>query len=80
MRGLLLLRTPITTLAGDEDEETPAPDVQEWKRLTSGPFQSVRFPGDHFFIRHNEASIVDLIRDELSAGFNSIPSAVGSRG
>src|ERR1700737_2331992 len=80
MRGLQLLRAPITTLAGDEDEEIPAPDVQEWQRLTSGPFHSVRFPGDHFFIRHNEASIVDLIRDELSSGLNPVLSAaVGSR-
>ena len=76
MRQLQLLRTPITTLAGIEDEEIPAPDVQEWKRLTSGSFHSVQFPGDHFFIRRNEASIVHLIRDELSSGFNPTPSAV----
>jgi medium-chain acyl-[acyl-carrier-protein] hydrolase len=81
MRGLQLLRAPITALAGNEDEETPASDVQEWKRLTSGPFHSARFPGDHFFIRPNEASIVDLIRAELSSGVHPIPSAaIGSRG
>jgi medium-chain acyl-[acyl-carrier-protein] hydrolase len=79
MRRLQLLQAPITTLAGDKDDEITASDVQEWKRLTSGPFHSVRFPGDHFFIRPNEASIVALILDELSTALNPISSAaVGS--
>lgn len=62
----LLLRAPITTLAGLEDEEITEPDVRAWKQLTSGAFRCLWFPGDHFYIRENMTSIVNAISDELS--------------
>jgi medium-chain acyl-[acyl-carrier-protein] hydrolase len=60
-----ILRTSITALYGDKDEDVLEQDVNAWRRLTSNAFHSLEFPGDHFFINENEIAVVDVIAEEL---------------
>jgi surfactin synthase thioesterase subunit len=45
-----LLSTPVTALSGEQDESTTAADMLLWKRATISAFESLRYPGGHFFL------------------------------
>ncbi len=55
------LPCPITALGGENDREVSLTDLEAWRDQTVGPFQICLFPGDHFFIRHDEASVVEAV-------------------
>lgn len=43
------LDVPIITMAGDDDPRTRPDSVEGWRRQTTGPVTSHRYPGGHFF-------------------------------
>ncbi|MDH2423777.1 alpha/beta fold hydrolase [Sphaerisporangium sp. TRM90804] len=43
---------PVLAIAGEEDVIAPPEKVQPWGKETSGPFEFVVLPGNHFFL-HN---------------------------
>jgi medium-chain acyl-[acyl-carrier-protein] hydrolase len=71
------LRIPIAALAG-EDDEVPIADVEAWNALTTGNFEILTFPGDHFFIKSNEAAVVAAISNTLlgAASISTAPKNV----
>lgn len=57
---------PIIASAGAADPETPPDDLQAWAAESHEPLIVRRYPGDHFFLRTAEASVLhDLARDLL---------------
>lgn len=42
-----VLGCPVTTIVGDHDVDA---DERPWPELTSGPFQELTVPGDHFYL------------------------------
>jgi surfactin synthase thioesterase subunit len=59
------LRTPITALAGEKDPDISVADVEAWGTLTTGRFETLKFPGDHFFLKSSEAAVVAAVSDTL---------------
>ncbi|MEV6986106.1 alpha/beta fold hydrolase [Sphaerisporangium sp. NPDC051017] len=45
------LDVPILALAGEDDVIAPPEKVQPWGKETSGPFEFVVLPGNHFFLQ-----------------------------
>jgi medium-chain acyl-[acyl-carrier-protein] hydrolase len=60
-----VLRIPITVLAGEEDTDISIADVEAWGTLTTERFETLKFPGDHFFIKSSEAAVVSAVNDTL---------------
>jgi medium-chain acyl-[acyl-carrier-protein] hydrolase len=65
LEKLHVLRTPITALAGDGDVDISISDVEAWSALTVGRFRALRFPGDHFFIKSEEAAVTAAVTSIL---------------
>lgn len=59
------LPVPIAVLAGREDEITPA-QVSGWRAETSRGCTETWFDGGHFFIRHQEPAVLEVLRDLLA--------------
>jgi surfactin synthase thioesterase subunit len=60
-----VLQIPITVLAGDGDPYISVDDAEAWGKLTVAPLRIVRFPGDHFFIASDEASVIAAVSRDL---------------
>lgn len=60
-----LLTCPVTAFGGDRDGRVPAESLQAWKDLTIGKFQSIVFPGDHFFLHSEQGQLIRFILGEL---------------
>ena len=69
------LHIPITVLAGEQDEDATETDMLPWSLLTRETFRSLRFAGTHFFVREQEAAIVQAISTELEDFRTSIETA-----
>jgi medium-chain acyl-[acyl-carrier-protein] hydrolase len=60
-----LLACPVTAFGGDRDGRVPDESLQAWKYLTTGRFQSLIYPGDHFFLHSEQEQIIRVIIREL---------------
>jgi medium-chain acyl-[acyl-carrier-protein] hydrolase len=60
------LECPIVALHGVADATVDADDVAAWQRHTVAGFRQHTFPGDHFFIRQDEAAVLKAVVDELT--------------
>jgi medium-chain acyl-[acyl-carrier-protein] hydrolase len=60
------LSCPVTALGGDQDSGVPPEDLAAWHAVTDGPFTSVLFKGDHFFINTARDTVLDLLRRQLA--------------
>lgn len=60
------LSCPITAYSGAADPHAPRAHVERWAELTASRFRMVTFPGDHFFIRTAEASLLRSIEQTLA--------------
>jgi medium-chain acyl-[acyl-carrier-protein] hydrolase len=60
------LSCPLLALGGDLDPTVPAADLAAWRSATSGPFRSILFPGDHFYVRTARTSLIACLRHELA--------------
>lgn len=55
------LSIPITAFRGASDPYCTAEDMQQWSRYTGGTFQSLEYPGDHFYLFDHASVVVDAI-------------------
>ena len=55
------LSLPITAFGGRNDSQVPVTDLRAWEQQTSVQLRSYVFPGDHFFLREQKASVVEQI-------------------
>jgi surfactin synthase thioesterase subunit len=55
------LDCPLTAFAARDDAGATAEQLGEWRTQTSGPFEQLTLPGDHFYIHsHREALLAHL--------------------
>ena len=60
------LTAPISIFGGLDDTDITREDLADWCKETTGACSLRMFEGDHFFIHAAEASLLRLIREELS--------------
>lgn len=59
------LQCSIRAFGGSSDTTTTEEEMRGWKQHTLGSFEMRIFPGDHFFIRTNQQSIIDSIAAQI---------------
>jgi acyl transferase domain-containing protein/surfactin synthase thioesterase subunit/acyl carrier protein len=57
--------SPITTFASREDPFAPPSAMEAWRNETTSWFSSVVFPGEHYFIVPEQASILGILGQDL---------------
>ena len=55
------LECPFVVMGGMEDTKSPVETLSGWGDLTRGECLMQRFPGDHFYLRHAEASVLAFL-------------------
>ncbi|NDW06009.1 thioesterase II family protein [Jiella pacifica] len=61
------LAARIVTLRADGDILASRAEVEAWADFAPvGQFRCVVFSGDHFFVRHAQQAVIDLVRSEFS--------------
>lgn len=56
---------PISAFGGEDDVEVVRAGLPAWKLQTRGSFMLRTFPGDHFFIRSCESSLLQAVNDDI---------------
>jgi medium-chain acyl-[acyl-carrier-protein] hydrolase len=62
-----MLSCPITAMGSTNDLDVSPDELAAWAGVTTGPFNTVMFDGDHFFINSARAHFMQAIRRELLA-------------
>ncbi len=62
-----MLSCPVVALGGTGDPGVAPPDLAAWRTVTAGPFRSMVFAGDHFFINGARTSVLQAMRREITA-------------
>ena len=61
-----VLSCPVIAMGGSQDPDITPEDLADWRSVTTGPFKSMMFAGDHFFINGARASFLNTMRQELA--------------
>jgi len=59
------LSCPVTVFGGDRDPRTTPAGLEGWRAQTTGRFELIVLPGDHFFIDTNRSSVVSALVSRL---------------
>jgi medium-chain acyl-[acyl-carrier-protein] hydrolase len=59
------LNCPISTFGGLTDQKVTHSDLEAWRDQTSLSFSIRMFPGDHFFLKTNQPSLLQALSREL---------------
>ncbi|MFD5556445.1 thioesterase II family protein [Streptomyces sp. NPDC127068] len=59
------LTCPVTALGGEEDRDAELAELSEWRQHTTGGFELLAFPGDHFFVDDAWETVVAAVGDRL---------------
>jgi len=62
------LSCPITALGGLGDSSNPRATLAAWKNHTRGSFKVRMFPGDHFYIKQQQSTLIEILATELLGG------------
>ncbi len=60
------LRCPISVFGGVDDPEVSREHLEAWREQTSGAFQLLMLPGDHFFIHTSRHALLQMLSLELT--------------
>lgn len=60
------LPVPITGYAGRSDPKVPVEDVEAWGRHTTAGFQMRTFPGGHFFVFDDRATVLGALATDVN--------------
>ncbi len=60
------LDVPLTAFGGTVDPETTEPELEAWRRHSSGPFRSLVLPGNHMFVNTARAALVAEVAQDLA--------------
>jgi medium-chain acyl-[acyl-carrier-protein] hydrolase len=55
------LDIPVTAIGGEDDPTVAPADLHRWSEITRGPSSVVTFPGDHFYLRDEQAALIRTI-------------------
>jgi medium-chain acyl-[acyl-carrier-protein] hydrolase len=70
------LRCPVSAFGGVDDPDVRPEQLRGWAELTTGPFDLVLFPGDHFYLNDPSSGVTRRIAEGLRApGARSHPPA-----
>ncbi|MFE7927869.1 thioesterase II family protein [Streptomyces sp. NPDC057456] len=61
------LGCPVTALNGRTDPKVSAPGVDAWRHHTTASFDSLTFPGGHFYLVDRHEEVTTALTDRLSA-------------
>lgn len=53
----------ILTLSGDRDATVTQEEILAWSTYTTGKFEHLSFPGEHFFIKTHQKRIIGIINE-----------------
>jgi medium-chain acyl-[acyl-carrier-protein] hydrolase len=60
------LDCPITAFAGEQDDDVWFEDIEGWREHTTGRFENVTLPGNHFFINTDPERLFQELTRRLS--------------
>jgi len=60
------LNCPVTALNGKEDHKVAPADAEAWSEHTTGSFESLLFPGGHFYLVDQHAEVTGTIAARLA--------------
>lgn len=59
--------TPVLALGGIKDDMVSLDELEEWRKITKGPFCLELFSGDHFFINQVTDSLLNTVRQAIDS-------------
>jgi medium-chain acyl-[acyl-carrier-protein] hydrolase len=59
------LELPITAIGGESDPRVSREALEAWGEHTTGPFEALMLPGDHFFLHADRSPILALVERAL---------------
>jgi len=68
------LQCPVTVFGGEQDPRVDRARLEAWALHSSMYFSSMLFPGDHFFIRTAERTLLRAVVRELEPLLQALPS------
>lgn len=68
------LDCPIIALIGDSDPQVTVAEARAWAEHTNGSFSLGVYPGAHFYLNEHAASVLDVIREQVSGRPLSLPA------
>ena len=60
------LSCPLVALGSTEDERVSLATLEPWREVTSGPFELVMFPGDHFYLKSQGPRLLAFLATRLA--------------
>ncbi|QWF84122.1 thioesterase II family protein [Amycolatopsis sp. CA-230715] len=60
------ITAPIDALVGTEDQDVSAEDMGYWSEVTTSDFTCRAFPGDHFYLLHDQTEMLRHVAERLS--------------
>lgn len=57
---------PITVIAGDSDHSLAGRDLSSWASLTRSSCSIRLLPGDHFYLAHQGAAVLEIVRAAIT--------------
>ncbi|MFE6748459.1 thioesterase II family protein [Kitasatospora purpeofusca] len=59
------VQVPVTSLTGDNDPRVTLDQAGDWAAHTTGGFELKVFPGGHFYLTHERAGVLDVLKSHL---------------
>jgi medium-chain acyl-[acyl-carrier-protein] hydrolase len=60
------LTCPVLAIGSLADDRVSPATLEPWRGITTGPFELVMLPGDHFYLKTHRAALLDLLAARLS--------------
>jgi medium-chain acyl-[acyl-carrier-protein] hydrolase len=64
------LSCPVIAMGGDADPDVLPEDLAAWRMVTRGPFRTLLFGGDHFFVNTARVPLLETLRRSLAPLYN----------
>ena len=70
---------PVMALGGVKDNQVSMDDLEEWRKVTKGPFCLELFSGDHFFINQVTDSLLNTVNQAIESVLGGSDGMLASR-
>lgn len=61
-----LLSCPVIAMGGTRDPDVLPEELAGWRSVTNGPFKTMLFDGDHFYLNSARSSLLQAVQRELT--------------
>lgn len=69
------VNVPLTVMAGSSDNELQPGDIESWKLETKRSFQLITFPGGHFYLKPEQAGVIEALSKICKKMKAALPAA-----